>query len=1035
MSNRSSVPPPRALHSRQRIRATLARVAAGAALATVVSSAFALPATAGTIPADVNLTPAAVTDGDITNPMRGQYRWMGYGSQIEDMPTSDVYFRDQTYWGRLEPSRGTYNWAPVEQMLSSAASTNGIGGLRVMTSCPGCWMNSRADWPGWGPITPAWLPTQAGSDFPDWNSEVFLSSWESLMKAMGDKYRDDPRLSYLDVGGYGAYGEEQDGSGTPITDANYARLVKAVATNFPNKWVLVNTITAPQRIKPALDAHSNVGMRIDNLGCRAGAAGEMYSWVPVLPELQNYWKTRPFITEYCTSADLARAAQQVKDWHISTISSGNFRAGLADQGNLSAFKAAVNSSGYRYRVASLTIPGGVTTDGASGTLTWANDGVAPAYRDWNATLILTDSDGGKTQIPLDTKLRQVLPGTAATQFAIPAGLTAGTYTASVIVKDAAGYLPTMNLANAARQADGSYTIGTFDIVEPSVHVPSNGTVSGNVFEDVDSDAILDAGEPGQGGYRVTLLDAKNAERTIQTAADGAYSFADVAPGQYTVKVALAAPFTSASTALEAPVTITDGDMVTGINFGLKKPVVVAPKPGHVTGNVFEDLDGDAAFDGGEPGQAAYDVTLTGDGGFTRTVKTKVNGSFTFETIQPGTYTVTVALRAPFTGDTTGLSKQAVIIDGNTVAGVNFGLTQPVIIPTKPGTVSGNVFEDIDKDATFDAGEPRIGGYDVTLVKPDATEVTITSDTDGSYAFVNVAPGEYNVKVSVTSPYTASTTALSQKAVVVDGDKVEGLNFGLTQPPVVILPKPGTISGSLFEDVDRDGVVDDGELGIDAYTVNLALDGGAVLTTLSNPDGTFTFNDVAPGSYKVSVNTNEAYPTATTTNSQGVTIVDGDKVTGITFGLAKPVVIDPVDPEPIDPKDPVEPVDTKDPVTPAEPKPVTPVVPVAPAPVVPVSSPAPLVERVVPTLPQAVEPVAEQPAVAEAPSEPQTAAPETVQPKATVEDDSAGVAQSAAPQVVNADEGISTGVLAGGLSALLMLAGGLVGAARRGRDKA
>ncbi len=880
-------------HFRPPARTVASRVfvALGLALAGLTAAA---PVAAAAVTPDTVLTPTALTGDDVfntTNPMSGQYRWMGYGAKPDGTPSSDVYFRDQTYWGRLEPSKGTYNWAPVEQLLSNGASTQGAAGMRVMAYCPGCWMNSRVDWPGWGAVTPSFLPLQAGTDIPDWNSESFLSSWESFMKAFGDKYRNDPRLTYLDVGGYGAYGEEQDGSGTSITDANYQRMVAAVATNFPNKWVLVNTITAPTRIKPALDKFSNVGMRIDNLGCFAGAAGEMYSWVPVLPELQEYWKTRPFLTEYCSSADLARAAKQVQDWHISTISSGNFRADLADPTNLANFKSVVSSSGYRYRVAELKVAGGVTEGvAANGTLTWNNDGSAPTYFDWDAVLSVTNGTVTK-DIPLSTNFRTALPGATVTNFQLPADLTAGTWTASVKVNSKLSQFGPMNLMNAGRNADGSYRLGDFTVNAKPAYQPANGTISGNVFEDLNKDAALTAGEPGQGNYTVTLTDKAGVKRTVQTAADGTYTFTDVAPGDYTVSVALVAPFTGSSSTLSEPAAIVDGDAVTGINFGLTQPVIVPqPQPGSIAGNVFEDLNKDATFEPGEPGQGAYDVTIAGANGFTRTVKTGIDGSYSFTGVQPGDYTVTVALRAPFDASTTGLSKSATIVDANNVTGINFGLTQPVIVPAKPGTVSGTVFEDINKDATFGAGEPRIADYTVTLTDKAGIAKTVKTAADGTYSFADVAPGDYTVTVTVNAPYTAATTGLSKPAAITDGNTVTGINFGLTQPPVVIIPKPGTISGTVFEDVNKDGKAGADEPGIGSYAVTLSKAGAQVASVQTAADGTFTFADVAPGDYTVTVAADATYTSVTTASTGTATIVDGDKVTGLAFGLAKPVIV-------------------------------------------------------------------------------------------------------------------------------------------------
>lgn len=285
------------------------------------------------------LSPAVVplTSPEIPNSLRGQYLWMGYPSMPAGWPGSDVYYRDQTYWGRLEPSRAAYSFAPLDDLLARAQAGGGTGGFRVMSYCPGCWMESRTDWPT---VVPDWMPLQPGLTrrVPDWNSETFLSAWEQLMAALGQRYGNDPRLGWVDVGGYGKYGEwwiDTTGEGVPITDANRKRMVAAVVKAFPTKWVLINTMTDTTFTRWVLDTYPKTGMRTDGLG-----APNMYSMIPVSPELQSYWKTRPIVTEWATTGDPVAGRDQVGQWHISTTSSANRVGGVEHRGAIVQAKLA-----------------------------------------------------------------------------------------------------------------------------------------------------------------------------------------------------------------------------------------------------------------------------------------------------------------------------------------------------------------------------------------------------------------------------------------------------------------------------------------------------------------------------------------------------------------------------------------------------------------------------------------------------------------------------------------------------------------------
>mgnify|MGYP000721056614 CR=1 FL=1 len=61
-------------------------------------------------------------------------------------------------------------------------------------------------------------------------SDPFIVKGEALWAELGRRYANDPRLGYVDVGGYGKYGEWWvDGAAVHITDANGLRMIKAVA--------------------------------------------------------------------------------------------------------------------------------------------------------------------------------------------------------------------------------------------------------------------------------------------------------------------------------------------------------------------------------------------------------------------------------------------------------------------------------------------------------------------------------------------------------------------------------------------------------------------------------------------------------------------------------------------------------------------------------------------------------------------------------------------------------------------------------------
>jgi hypothetical protein len=322
-------------------------------------------------------------------------------------------------------------------------------------------MESRTDKVAFPPVTPSWLPLQTGTKVPSWNNEAFLSAWERLMAALGAKYGNDKRLGYVDLGGYGKYGEWWVDTGTEkITQANALRMVAAVNKAFPAKTVLYNTMTSVDLTLKALASNPRMGLRTDSLG-----ATNMNSMAAVDTRLQSMWKTRPFFTEWATTGSPTLGRDQVRQFHLSTVSSGNLRVPFDAMATVqkAAYQDAVLSSGYRYSVTAVTVGALKRGTRIPITVTINNTGVAPTYDGWRVYVRLTDSAGHRAWTSTQAiDLRKHLPGkrTYTTYVTVPTVLTGGSYTISLGVNDAAAYSSEMYLANGLRRADGSYTLGT-----------------------------------------------------------------------------------------------------------------------------------------------------------------------------------------------------------------------------------------------------------------------------------------------------------------------------------------------------------------------------------------------------------------------------------------------------------------------------------------------------------------------------------------------------------------------------------------------
>ena len=151
-----------------------------------------------------------------------------------------------------------------------------------------------------------------------------------------------------------------------------------------------------------------------------------------------------------------------------------------------------------------------------------------------------------------------------------------------------------------------------------------------------------------------------------------------------------------------------------------------------------------------------------------------------------------------------------------------------------------------------------------------TIATTLTDNDGNYTFDNVPPGDYTIEVGEGPDGSSITTPASYDVTIVDGEDIENVFFGYEPAP-----NTGTVVSVVFSDDNGNGVQDPTETGIAGVTVILIDSEGNEISTITNSDGEYSFNNIVPGDYEVVVGEGPAGSTLTTPASYDITIVDGD----------------------------------------------------------------------------------------------------------------------------------------------------------------
>jgi hypothetical protein len=179
----------------------------------------------------------------------------------------------------------------------------------------------------------------------------------------------------------------------------------------------------------------------------------------------------------------------------------------------------------------------------------------------------------------------------------------------------------------------------------------------------------------------------------------------------------------------------------------------------------------------------------------------------------------------------------------------FAGTSP--IPT-PGGIRGRTFMDRDGNGRLDGTDrPLAAGWTVFLDTNangslDVGEPRQLTVTGGRYEFTGVAAGAVSVGLVPRTGFLtrgAATTVAS--GVISDGVDLTAF-------------RPATISGLVFDDNNRNGIRNSGEVGLAGVRVYLDLnedgdfDAGSEPAALTNSRGRYTLANLAPGTYRVAV---------------------------------------------------------------------------------------------------------------------------------------------------------------------------------------
>lgn len=431
------------------------------------------------------------------NPFKGWVVW-GSSPQFEQytQPYSMIFAKVR--WAEVEPERGDFQWEAFEDKWHfDAATGNRKMILRVVLDDPRRqsvdkykeiphWLYDAIDGSGLRYDT-----SEIGNGLsPDYSTPALIKEHERFIKALGERYNNDPRIAFIQLGSLGHWGEWHtwpEGSGRFPDYAVAGQYVKHYMDAFPDKILLARRPLKAHSVKADLGLYNDVIGDNSLSGTPSWlemiADGYTSTWdKETHPPLEaDWWKRR------CSAGELRHHAngiehwlsdenydstlQQIRDSHTSWIGPGS--PGKIKNSSDYQYKIdkLLKNLGYRYAIEELTYRNRVKAGKAFFIdLLIQNTGTAPVYYSWPLEFSLIDDTGEIVyrKVISSMDIRDWLPGANRVTLSvmIPGHVISGRYNFAVAIlnpdnPDGPGI--SLAIDQGLKRPDGKYVLGEISI--------------------------------------------------------------------------------------------------------------------------------------------------------------------------------------------------------------------------------------------------------------------------------------------------------------------------------------------------------------------------------------------------------------------------------------------------------------------------------------------------------------------------------------------------------------------------------------------
>ncbi|MFN4111878.1 MAG: SdrD B-like domain-containing protein, partial [Ignavibacteria bacterium] len=420
------------------------------------------------------------------------------------------------------------------------------------------------------------------------------------------------------------------------------------------------------------------------------------------------------------------------------------------------------------------------------------------------------------------------------------------------------------------------------------------TLGDMVWFDQNENGIQDLGESGIPNILIKLFDCSdNFIDSTKTDGNGNYLFGNIRPGNYYIMFIPpdTLKFTSKDQGIDDLVD-SDANILTGKTdcitllpneHNLSVDAGLVYKRSSIGDFIWNDLNMNGLQESDESGFAGVIVKLydCSENYLTQTLSDSL-GYYSFNNLLPGNYKIEVILPVGYqfsptnqgndetkdsdVNPSTGQSDCIILGPDQNYTNLDAGIH---LIPPPPVcSIGDKIWLDANMNGIQDANETGVANVLVKLFDCNGVILDSTfTNYNGNYSFDSLVAGQYKIKVKIPEGFSFSPKDVGNNDLLdSDIDPVTGESVCIVLNPqncgendvkwdVGIYPTPPTptcvIGDKVWEDLNKNGIQDNGEPGVGYVTVKLLDCNHQVLyTTQTDNNGFYHFNNIPAGNYKL-----------------------------------------------------------------------------------------------------------------------------------------------------------------------------------------